>query len=299
MSEINQLKLGHFFRQGEKCTTIIITHRLWMLSLLLLVTSFNTSQAKATDFMFAAEKGQLEYHMKETASSGALLNREDGNLPILRVGVSATQDEKFVELSAWQSEHLIPYLGFTQVGQPLITLTQLNIQSWQLRAGKTWGWYETSSLALFLGLENIQVDRNILPSLGSLPLREILDSTHAVIGARAQVPLLNMAQRPLVLSVEANLLPMLRNRLTVNSFGLYDVITIEPGQNIDWRTQLKLNYNPIASLRVWVSLQHQTLTPGSTPFQSWNQNGVPATQVRYPGSQQTLQCIMAGIGGIF
>jgi hypothetical protein len=254
----------------------------------------HVSSTSATDFFILAEKGELQYHMKEVNSAGGLLNREDGTLPVLRIGLEAEKEKKAIAFEYWQSEGLVPYFGMTQVGFPLFTFTRLDIRGIQLRAQKSFNWNATSSYAMSLGISNTQVDRSILPSFGSLPLREKLDSTQAVIGTSAQLRLFEVMQRPLSLSAEVNLLPTLRNRLSVDSFGLYDPITLKPARNVDWNAKVKLGYQPSQWIGIWLTLQRQSLTPGSTDYQIWTKNGVPSALVRYPSSQQFLNQMMMG-----
>jgi hypothetical protein len=259
-----------------------------------LLVCLHVSSSTAAGFSISADKGELQYHMKEVNSSGGLLNREDGTLPVLRMGVEAMLEEKSVSFDFWQSEGLVPYFGMTQVGYPLITFTRLDIRGVQLRAQKSFNWNATSSYGVSLGVSNTQVDRSILPSFGSLPLREKLDSTQAVMGTSAQMQLFQLRQHPLSFSAEINLLPALRNRLLVDSFGLYDPITLKPALNVDWNAKAKLSYRPSPWFGLWLTLQRQSLTPGATGYQTWNKGGVPSVSVRYPGSQQFLNQITMG-----
>ncbi|MEQ1533264.1 MAG: hypothetical protein HOO97_07060 [Sideroxydans sp.] len=256
----------------------------------------NINYANATDFVLKVGKGELAYQMQERGATGALLNSEEGSLPVLRMNATATREDWMLEAACWRSEGLIPYVGMTQIGFPVLTFTQLKILNAQLALSKVVIRNEHFTYALIGGFGHTQVSRNIFPSANSLPLHETLDITQARIGSTVQLPILNVAQSPLIFSIEATALPAVRNRLEVNTFGLYDPITLKPGLKIDWSVKATLDFQPSSVLNVWAYAERQSLTPSSTPYQIWTQGGVAVTAVRYPGSKQFMNHVVMGIG---
>ena len=254
----------------------------------------NMSYANATDFSLHLGKGELEYQMQERSASGALLNQEAGVLPVVKVNATATRADWILDAGYWQSEGLLPYVGATQSGFPVITLTQLNLQNAQLSLRKVFVGNGVVTYALIGGVSHTQVDRNILPSVNSLPLHETLDITQALIGVNVQLPVTEVAHSPLIFSMETTALPAVRNRLKVDTLGLYDPITLKPGLKVDWCVKAALNFQPSAVIDLWAYAERQSLTPGATPYQVWTQGGVAVTSVRYPGSKQFMNQLVMG-----
>lgn len=256
---------------------------------------FSSCQAAyAADVVVSAEVGQMNYHMIETGAAGNLLNREDGVMPTQRVSLRWESMPRFVELSAWKGVKQIPYAGFTQIGFPLSTRTDLNATGWQLRTGQTWSVLQRSAVSLSLGLDSMQMDRNILPAPFASPLREKLDSTRALLGAEFKTELPTPMNWPLIVSAGVDVMRAVDQRLSVNSYGIYDLITLNPTPGTDLRARFKLSLAPSSSSRLWLAFEREEFNPGSTTFQTWAKNGVPAALVRYPGSHQTMQSISVG-----
>lgn len=248
----------------------------------------------AAEFVVSVEVGRMAYHALETGVAGKLLNQEDGVLPTRRLGSRWEHGAWHMDLSVWQAGQEIAYSGFSQVGFPLQLQTQLNAQGMQWRAGYAWPWVGDSAALLSVGVDQLQIDRNLRPSPLSSALREKMDSTRALLGAGVVKEWTALPGWPLQVSVGVDVLRSLRQRLAVDSFGLYEPITLSPANSTDWRTTLRMALAPSASSKVWLTVEREGFNPGSTPYQAWTPSDVPATLVRYPGSRQSLQSLSIG-----
>lgn len=266
----------------------------WLKILLPVLIGATGQVAPAAELVLSAELGRMQYRMAESGASGQLLNREEGTLPTQHLKARWEQASRFMELGAWHGGQQISYVGLTQASLPLLTQTELKMQGWQWRLGQYWPWLQSSNWGVALGLEHLRIDRHILPALGSLPLRETLDSTRAVLGLESKTEFSSVLGWPLQLAVGVDLLRTLRQELAVDSFGLYDPLRLLPAPSTDGRATLRLTLAPNASSQVWFAVQRENFNPGSTAFQSWTRMGVPASTVRYPGSRQSMQQISVG-----
>ena len=247
--------------------------------------------------------GSTRYQSTERTASGVVSNQETGSLPRFTATARWQQDAWFVDGNFSLARHDIAYEGYTQFGVPLSTTTALALNQGGLVAGYRWRTAGDSQWRLSTGLERLQVRRNILPSMGSLPLREVLTSTRLVAGGVWQHdwPRLILAGRvmPLNLSASVDMLYALRNRLDVDSLGLYDPITLQPGRSLDWRLGLKSELTVARGVTASAGWVWERFNPGESSTEVWRQGGVPAVGVRYPGSQQRFQTFMFGLGWMF
>lgn len=261
---------------------------------LLLAPLMGASCAAQADVSLRTELGTGHYHAVERSPAGAVINTESGSLPLLTVGARWRQAPWFAEMEATSGANTIAYDGFTQLGLPLQTQTRLHLGQWAAWAGYALADTAAGQFSVVAGLAQQRLDRDILPGLGSLPLRETLDTTRLVAGVRWRSPSLQAFGRPVALNAAFDALPALRSRLAVDSYGLYDPVTLAPGRGIDWHLQLRgdIQVTPQASL--WLGLGYQSFKPGASATAIWTRNGVPAVTVRYPGSKQVLRTVTVG-----
>lgn len=236
----------------------------------------------------------MAYHSVEMGQAGQQLNQEDGVLPTRRLGSRWAYGPWQVALSVWQGGQDIAYAGFSQIGFPLQLQTRLMAQGAQWRAGYAWPWVGDSVALLSVGVDQLQIDRNMRPSPFSAPLRERLDSTRALLGASVVMEWTALAEWPLQISAGVDVLRSVRQRLAVDSFGLYDPITLSPANSTGWRAALRMAVVPSAASKVWLSVERENFNPGSTPYRAWTPGDGPATLVRYPGSRQSMHSMSIG-----
>ena len=245
--------------------------------------------AAAPAWQLQAKLASLRYTAQEKNALGSVLNTETGSLPSAQLSLRHQRGPWVVELGFSQAANTIAYNGFTQLGLPLLTRTELAWTQAHANVGYHYPIAAQSSVLLGAGLVQRNIDRNILATAGSLPLRETLQSTQLSLQAMVQGGAAKAVLGPGSLSWQAGvqLLPSLRHRLKVDSFGLYDTITLSPARNTDWKVSAGFAFalNPVWS--VGADISHQSLRPGASSTEVWTKSGVPSASVRYPGSVQS------------
>lgn len=249
---------------------------MWMPSSLLAQTPDNRTQ-------ISIALGTLKYDAKERSTSGAVINHESGSLPFVQLGARhAFTPAYFVDASWRYAGNTINYAGFTQLGIPLNTQTKLAWHQMSLSAGYRYAFSEAHSLEATLGLGQRGLDRAIQASLGSLPLREVLSTTQLQLGAKWQHRLSAHSQW----HAGIELYQALRQSLAVDSYGLYDPITLRPAKQLDTRLHAGASYAFSPQWRIAANVGLDRIKPGASSTEIWRKNGVPAAGVRYPGSTQ-------------
>lgn len=249
---------------------------------------------RASEFVLSAEFGRMAYHAVERGQAGQKLNQEDGTLPTRRLGARWVYGPWLAALSVWQGGQDIAYTGISQTGFPLQLQTRLQAQGIQWRAGYAWPWVGDSMVLASVGVDQLQMDRNMQPTPFSSPLRERLDSTRALLGGQIVKEWAALAEWPLQVAVGVDALRSVRQRLAVDSFGRYEPISLSPTNSTGWRSAVRVSLAPSAASAVWLALERESFNPGATPYQSWTATDAPATQVRYPGSRQSLHSLSMG-----
>ncbi|MEY2952443.1 MAG: hypothetical protein RLZZ401_530 [Pseudomonadota bacterium] len=251
----------------------------------------------ATDFQWHAELGKFRYRASETSTAGHTLNREAGSLPLLRLTGRWQNQAWFADVSHGVARGEVVYEGITQIGIPLTTTSRLALSQSRARVGYLWQVSEGLEWQWSGGVERLQVDRNILPALLSLPLREVLTVSRAVVGVDGRYQPATLPR--LSVSGGVALLPGLGSRLAVDSFGLYDPISLTPARHTDWRLHMTTAWQLAPNQSLTLTLQREDLRPGSSTTEIWTRNGTPAAGVRYPGSAQSLTSLSMGLAWAF
>jgi hypothetical protein len=261
----------------------------------------------ASEFSWQWTRGTTQYRSTERNAVGTVTNEETGRLPQLALSGRWQQGAWFADTSASIARNDVTYQGFTQIGLPLRTRTALAIAQGGVHAGHRWvsaaQTHSQTSWQWSGGMERLHIDRNILPGLGSLPLREVLTTTRAVAGvavAHRGSPQW-VAGQSLTPSAKLGLdvLRGVQTHLDVDSFGLYDPITLHPANSTDWRVKLQAMLAVGPHLQFSLGLEHLSFRPGDSSLEVWNKAGVPAARVRYPGSRQSMQTLGAGVQWTF
>jgi hypothetical protein len=247
----------------------------------------------------SAATGGMQYHARETNAKGFVTNQENGRLPSHELTLRWTPSPWYAQLYLQRAASGVLYQGYTQIGLPLTTTTELALAQWQLQAGWQWlGPYE-QQIRLGTGLSQSTIDRNILPSLGSLPLRETLRTRQWLIAADWQKTWSGAWPKPVSLSVGGQLLPTLKQTLDVDSYGIYDSIRLSNARGADWMlgAKGKLAITPQAQLTLqW---NYRSIQPRSSSLEVWRKNSVPAATVRYPGSRQSANDVAIAMEILF
>ena len=235
--------------------------------------------------------GEARYQAREISSSGGTLNTEQGRLPTLTVAGKWQHGPWSAEASHLLARQDLAYQGYTQIGIPLSTTTRLALGNTALRAGYVWRVSEHDRLTLLGGVEHLQIDRQIQPALGALPLHETLNLLRCAAG----VQWMHGGDLGFNWTAGVDLLRSVRSRLKVDTYGLFDPITLRPGAGNDWRAHVQAAYRWQGGLTMTVRASKESIRPGASSREVWTLNGVPAVSVSYPGSKQSLTGLHAGL----
>jgi hypothetical protein len=250
----------------------------------------------AADIFIRPELGMLFYQSEERNEIGSVLNKETGRLPLLGVSLQVKEAPWFLKVNLARAQGEVDYQGYTQMGIPLTTRTELSIDSWQVLLGYQWPILAQQQISLGAGINGLQIDRNILPTLGSFPLKENLASQRLVLSLMWQW---QMLEQPLVLKSQLDILPQRQNRLTVDTQGLYDTIVLDADQHTDWRLAIDAQLRCFKDAELGLELAYQSYQPGSSQRRILMRNGIPAATIYYPGSDQRLIALKAQFGWHF
>jgi hypothetical protein len=243
----------------------------------------------------SAAAGRSHYRARETNALGFVTNKENGHLPSQAVGLRWLTSPWFAQLSAQRAASDVLYQGYTQIGLPLTTTTELALSQWQLQAGWQWQGPSGHQIQLGTGLSQSRIDRNILPGFGSLPLRETLHTRQWLLAADWQKTWAGAWPGPLTLSLSGQLLPTLKQTLDVDSYGIYDPIRLSNARGTDWALGAKGKIAITPQAQVTLQWHYRSIQPRASSLEVWRKNGFPAATVRYPGSRQSARDIAIGV----
>jgi hypothetical protein len=243
--------------------------------------------------------GNLQYTSQERSSSGLVINREQGSLPLIEMGWRWTHGDWFAQGSALRAAHDVRYQGVTQAGFALDTRTDLALVQWQLLGGWRTELAPQQTLELTAGVQQRRLDRFIRPAAGSLALQEVLHTRHAVLGAVWQQSWLQGLPKPVHLRAAAQWQPSLKQRLDVNSLGVLDDVSVVPGISHDWALGLLGQMDLSDRWSTHLGWTYQAIRPGASNSAVWRKNGVPSATLRYPGSRQSAASWQWGLQAQF
>lgn len=125
----------------------------------------------------------MDFQYKEYSDQGDLLDREDGPIPGLRMGLNFQQGDLLFNIDATTHAGTVDYDGQTQNGTPHKTLTHESIRELTASLGRRLG--ETG--VLYVGAGYRQWDRDIQPSGGVSGLFERYTWPYAMLGGELRV----------------------------------------------------------------------------------------------------------------
>lgn len=237
-----------------------------------------------------AEAGR--YAAQEPAS-GTPLNREDGTLAGagLRLALAAAGHGLQVQATRLQGD--VAYDGRTQVGVPLRTRSDLQLD--RLRLEWAPSMLATEGAAgrwqLSVGLGRQRLDRGIRASANALPLREVLTNTTAGLALAWQAALSGATS----LHLRAQLDWPLSQHLRVDSFGVLDVYRLRPGPRLQSGLSLELLHGLDTNWALVLRARIDAGRVGASEPVLVLRDGRPAALSRYPGSRQRASSLALGL----
>jgi hypothetical protein len=233
----------------------------------------------------SAELSRHDYDALEKTSGGSVLNREQGWLNGIAVGIGVQGARGGWTLQAGYERGEPHYRGVTQTGIPLNTTTELRVRRLALRWAPPWqARIHAMVLDGYAELAHQRVDRAIQPTAQSLRLREWMDTTWLRSGAMLHVPL-NQAWS---VHADAQIAWPLQQRLDVDASGLYDPFSLTPRRRISNQISAGLAWHATPQLRVemWATGDYWRFGPSSP--RPISRGGENAGTAAYPGSRQSL-----------
>lgn len=251
-----------------------------------------TALAAQANPEFGAAAVQARYNAVERLDGQQVANAEHGDLAGARLGGRWRTAQASWGLSLQQLQGKVDYAGRTQLGLPIRSRSQIDLQDWWLDfrqpvlAAGPWRIDATAALG------QRRIHRRIAPTLLSTPLTETLDWCHAQLGAHAHW----QAGGGWFAGADLRLEQGLAARLAVDFHGLADNTSVRPGHGAIGHSAA------LAVGRAWpkgLSLQlqySQARQPyGASAWAPQTRGGVPAGQLRYPGSSQGLDALALGL----
>lgn len=247
--------------------------------------SIGSAAAHAMSATVAMEFARPGYDARETAPGGFVLNHEHGRLGDAALSLQLEGDTGAWTVLGSSARGTVRYRGFSQLGVPLSTSTKLQLDAAELRWSPPW----SVRVAGFLvqpraGLSSRRIDRAVQASAQSTPLTETLDATRLHVAMVVTHPLGERWQ----LQAEADYARPLRQRLSVETAGVYDDFTMHPhaGHALDFafgvEWQLAMHWT------LGLRLEHQQLAFGTDGPVDVRREGVIVGSANYPGSRQHL-----------
>ncbi len=224
------------------------------------------------------------YDAVEKTPGGFVLNRDRGTLrgPTLRAGADAAGLRLGAEASQWRGTP--GYEGFTQIGLPLATGTQLRWRRAALSVEPAEPWSAAGLLwRPGLALATQQIRRAILASPISSAATETLHRQSAAASLALERPL-----GAVTLGAGAWAAWPLRQRLDVDTFGVLDRYDLEPDGGKAGALTLSIGARLAPGWAILVHAAREVHEFGASAAVLVTRGGQPAAVSTYPGSVQRV-----------
>lgn len=242
------------------------------------------ASARAAGPGLAFEVQARDYDSRETTPGGFTLNREQGRLDGIAMELASTGRVGHWTLRVAQEQGELSYDGFSQLGIPILTTTELRARSlvlgWQpaqLHAGAT-------TITGGFEFAHQRIDREIQPGPLSQALTEILDATWVRGTVGAGWPF----HANWSLQARAALAWSVARRLEVNTFGTYDRFTLTPRPRLSYRIGVGVEWRASAQLRAGLWAGREEWRFGRSAVRDVRRDAVVVGSAEYPGSRQIL-----------
>jgi len=262
----------------------------WLvLSLLLPCVLSATERPDAMQAAVWSGFSMLNFDYKEFTGNASTANREEGLLPGITAGASASRGRWFAstEISAWSGD--VDYHG------PVDTQTSENITDWNVLAGRALYRKDKGEIGLFAGFGYHYWERDIQSTATASGLFETYDWWYGMLGVRGAYHF-SPATR---LRMDACLTRTVNPEIEVEFDANYDDVKLGLGEDTGSRVRLTLDHRLNESMRVWVSPWYEFWALGRSSTQDLTSNGVVTASVYEPGSDTENFGINIGVTWIF
>lgn len=216
-----------------------------------------------------------------------VLNREEGHLHTLALRAGQCAGSWCVSGALSHGSGQLDYQGYTQIGLPLSTRTDLRITELSVQGGPHGAW---PALALGwrvdAGWQHRRIHRAIQATPFSAPLTETLSADDAVNTLTLHWPADVTAWH---LETQARQSWPLQQRLRVDSHGRYDPFVLRPAARSHSQIGVAVRSASHGPWQFGAGWRHQQLHFGASDARTLTRNGQLAGVASYPGSTQTWQ----------
>ena len=262
----------------------------WLVILLLLPCLLSAAEnPDATQSVVWLGFSMLDFDYKEFTDNDATANREEGLIPGITAGASATRGQWFAstEISAWSGN--VDYHG------PVETTTDEKIIDWNALAGREVYRKEQGEIGLFAGFGYRNWERDILSTATASGLFETYDWWYGMLGVRGAYHFNSATQ----LRADACLIRTVNPEIEVQFKTSYDDVKLGLGSETGSRVRLTLDHRLNESMRVWISPWYEFWKLGRSSTRDLTTKGVVTASVFEPRSETENFGINIGVTWVF
>jgi hypothetical protein len=240
--------------------------------------------ARASQVAIALELAQPHYAARESLN-GFVLNHEQGGVGAAALSVEWGGGSGTWTLRQSMARGTVRYGGISQLGIPLSTTTQLEVDATEVR----WSPPRSAHIARLtlqprIGVSWRLIDRAVQASPRSTRLTEKLDATQLLVALMASYPL----GMQWTLRAEAEAAKAVRQRLHVDTFGFYDKFTMSPHARYEVRFAAGIEWESGEHWGLAAGFERQQLRLGTDGPRDVSRDGEVVGSANYPGSEQHL-----------
>jgi hypothetical protein len=249
---------------------------------------------------FSIESDLQRFDYREYSDQGKLLDRENGFLPGLLLGIGRSKGPW--QIAGQLSYHAggVAYTGQTNGGEPITTTTQQQIIDAELRAGYQFQQVQNIQPALYFGAANHSWRRNIQPTYTSsgMPVRGLMETYRwwqAFFGAILSTYKISSFDWAL----DTRLTRIIAPKIEVDYFGLYDTPQLDLGERWGFRLALPMSYSMRYSTTILLEPYLEKYALGRSSSTPLTNQGIIQGTVFEPRSTSSIYGVLLGIRKFF
>lgn len=254
--------------------------------------------AKGSEVNFAGSA--LHFGYQEFDDAGKLLDREDGFIPGMKLGLSHTSGKWVVAGDFSFHGGDVIYTGQTNSGIPISTDTKQNIADIAIRTEYWINNPHSLNFALYFGAGYHYWNRNIQPAVtsGGAPvsgLLEIYTWWTGFLGLKAEIYQSDSSRWLL----DARLVQTIKPEIAIDFNGQYENTSLALGEKLGVRLSLPSSYPINQTTRLSIEPFAETYELGRSNTGTLANNGIPVGTVFEPYSKTINYGLSVGISQYF
>lgn len=262
---------------------------------------FLSPLAQAQDGFHLSLAGDLmHFDYREYGEQGNLLDRENGLLPGLLLGVARTQGSWQIAGTLSYHSGDIAYTGQTNGGIPISTTTRQRMTDAELRAGYQFQPVRRITPTLYAGAANHRWRRDIQATHTSsgIPVRGLLE-TYRWWQAFLGVKMSGKKTAPFDWVLDARLIRIIAPTVDVDFSGLYDNAHLNLGERWGFRLALPMSYSMNHSTTLVLEPYLERFSLGRSSTIPLTSQGIARGTVTEPDSTTRNYGIVLGVQKFF